>query len=161
MQVSEAQRAVTKYHYAEKVDFLGAVERLLDALMIASGDDEWCGKFPPYTDGVLFEFEESRPDYFVGQGLAIIGLTLKQYFEPISAEFLFDAISMEMTGGTIFFGMANSPKSSYGSPDAKKISQSAWAKANSARPKVEFDWTHTFRLADGEWVFDRGSTSPD
>ena len=151
MQISELQTFIARDYGTGKHMFLAGIGRLVDALMRGSGDAVWSGRFPPYVDGVLFEFEDSRPDYFSGQGVAVVGLEQEQYVEPIAVEFWFSPDPMTMTKATIRFGMTNSTKPGYGSAEAQKLAKSVLARAISARPKVQFDWKHEFRLADGEW----------
>ena len=134
MQILKAQAAVAEYRCTDKLTFLGAIGRLVDALMYSSGDEEWCGKFPPYVDGVLFEIEESRSDYFLGRGTAVIGQ--EGYVEPISVELWFNPISNKMTTATILFGMVNSTKPEYNTDKAKKIRPICFCEGNVRKIKA-------------------------
>lgn len=149
MQISELQTFIAREYATGKQMFLAGIERLVDALMRGSGDAVWAGRFPPYVDGVLFQFEDNRTDYFSGQGVAVVGH--EQYVEPIAVEFWFspNPMTMTMTKATIRFGMLNSTRPGYGSAEARKLAKSVLARAISARPKVQFDWKHEFHLADG------------
>ena len=149
MQVSDAQASVEKFYHSDKPMFLSALERRIDALAIDAGDEGWCGKFPQFTDGVLFEFENSRPDRFIGYGIAVIGPM--QNVEPISVEFKFDPILRKMTAATVNFMMLNSTRPEFGSRDAKKVVKSVLAMALSATPKIDFEWKLKFTLANSVW----------
>ena len=153
MQISEAQAAVAERYGGDRVDFLDALGWLVDALLKSTGDEPWCGKFPSYIDGVLFDHQTAKGGHVVGHGVAVIGP--KQYIEPILIEFSLDTHSMEMHRATILFGMIDSIKPAYGSPLAKKIRHSMLAKGLSAKAKIEFDWSVGFQLVDGRWSCER------
>lgn len=150
MEISGAQAAVGEHYSTDDQIFLAALGRLVDALMRNVGDDEWCGKSQSVTDGMVFGYEESRSDYFVGQGVAFV-LGNRDYIEPVSLEIWFNPDSKEMTRATILFGMLDLTEFGSGSRAASNLAQYVVIKARSGKPKVDFDWKYKFGLVDGTW----------
>lgn len=154
MDVESAQALAVEYYRTDRQWYPGALERLVDAFLRDVGDDDWCSKFPNFTDGVLFDLSEAEPDQFNGHGTAYI-IGNKDHVEPISVQMRFNPTVTEVTEATIKFGIGTTKTSRPGSPTTKTLVQSVLAKATSTRPKFDFEWKYEFRLLDGKWSSER------
>lgn len=149
MNLIEAQQMVTEECLGKGEFFPYVAGRLVDALFREAGDPHWCKKFPVNIDDIGVELSEPKSDEFVGYGIA--------YFleandvAPVSLELQFDRAKSEMVRAKIKFGIADSERPGYGTLEWKKLEHSVVAIAQSARPKLPFDWKYVFELKDGVW----------